>query len=136
VILFIVMSRWGTVKAFLGSVLDLDERGPHFRDANDGIIATGNLVGDIAKIEGVSLPHECHMFTWPELSELIASRGCEVVDASAANYLSIGNQERLIPLLQDPAKWGRILDWEEQACRSSGALDGGTHILAAIRAKT
>jgi hypothetical protein len=105
--------------------LDLDG----LAEANDAIIATGDLVGEVARVEGVSLPHECHMFTWPELNGLLTGRACKVVDVCAANFLSVGNEEA--PSGLPPDRWDRFMDWEEKACRSEGALDAGTHILLA-----
>jgi Methylase involved in ubiquinone/menaquinone biosynthesis len=128
-VLLSVMSRWGAVRAFLGSILQLDLEG--LAEANDAIIATGDLVGEVARVEGVSLPHECHMFTWPELKGLLTGRACKVVDVCAANFLSVRNEEALFGL--PPDRWDRFMDWEETACRSEGALDAGTHILLALR---
>ena len=54
--------------------------------------------------------------------QLFAGHACRVVTASAANFLSVGNEE-----------WDdRFLDVEIEACRESGALDGGTHIAAVL----
>ena len=59
---------------------------------------------------------------------------CDVVLSSAANFLSIGNDETCRRwIADDPAMWERFLTWEIQACAEPGAIDGGTHIVAVVR---
>ena len=51
-----------------------------------------------------------------------ADGSVRIVTASAANFLSVGNDA-----------WDdRFLEVEIEACREPGALDGGTHILAVV----
>ena len=130
VVAFSVMSKWGTLHRFLGDiVLTLGRAG--LAAENDRIARTGDLTGVAAGVEGMTLPHECHMFTWDEVESLISGRPCEVIDASASNFLAIRSAEVLNELSAE--EWASFLDWEEAACRSRGALDAGTHLLVALR---
>ena len=66
----------------------------------------------------------------------LARHPCTIIDASAANFLAIGNNEQLLePLLQDPrsALWDAYLAWEVECCRQPGAIDAGTHIIAVVQ---
>jgi hypothetical protein len=79
-------------------------------------------------------------YTWSSLQELLRRHPCRIVDASAANFLGIGNNEQLIePLLEDaqgsgPSRlWDAYLAWEVECCRQPGAIDGGTHIIAVVQ---
>jgi SAM-dependent methyltransferase len=124
-----VMSRWGTLRNVLGSALELERTQP--RGPNWTVIETGDLVGDAARVPGVSLPHECHLFTWPELNDLQAEVGCHLVAASASSFLATGSDVDLAAL-QGPALVS-FFDWEEMACRQPGALEAGTRIIVAAR---
>lgn len=124
---FSVMSRWGTVhrwlEAFLGGQGTLDD--------NRLVVESGDLVGELAWVGGLSHPHECHLFTWEEIERLLSTRACRLIDASAANMLSLRADQALADL--GPEAWETFLAWEEAACRSPGALSAGTHILVALR---
>jgi hypothetical protein len=37
--------------------------------------------------------HHCHMYRWEELEALLEPHPCEVVAVSAANFLSVQNEE-------------------------------------------
>lgn len=127
-ILVSVMSRWGAIHQFLDDIVAAARRG---LDASIGTAAIdGDLLGEMQKVPGLALPHECHAFTWEELQALFANKSCRVVDASASNFLSL----RADPLLADLsfAEWERLLELEEMACRSSGVIGAGTHILLAL----
>jgi SAM-dependent methyltransferase len=126
---FSVMSRWGTLHRFLEAVVELNRNG--IGTENSAIVRTGDLTGAAGRVEGMSLPHECHLFTWEEIEQLIAGRPCQLIDASASNFLSVRNDEFLNELSAD--EWAKFVDWEELACRSKGCLGGGTHILVALR---
>ena len=71
-----------------------------------------------------------HLFTWEELERLLAPRPCQLLDASAANFLSVRAESALSDL--DPETWDQFLNWEETACRDHAALDAGTHIMVAV----
>lgn len=121
-VLLSVMSRLGAMRTFLP--LALEERrmfGPgHF----DGLLAHGDLARETNR------GHECHMFRWQELSELLARHGT-VLSASASNFLTARDDELLDGATD--AEQTSVLAWELEVCREPGALDGGTHIVAVLQ---
>lgn len=129
VVAFSVMSRWGALRMALAGVLEYERRG--LGELNRKVIESGDLVGDIAEVAGMSLRHECHLFTWQEIERLLNDRPCSLIEASASNYLSV-NHGDLLGQMEGP-EWELIIDWEERAGRSPGILDAGTHILVAVR---
>lgn len=128
IVLFSVMSRWGSVHQFLDGVMYEVANGP--AEDFEHLIDTGDQLGLAAQSTTIDLPHEMHLFTWAELQHMLATQPCRVVDASAANFLSIRADSTLDSL--EGADWERFLNWEERACREPGAIDAGTHILVAI----
>jgi hypothetical protein len=80
-----------------------------------------------------SLGMPTHLFSWAELRALLERHACDLVVASAANFLSIGNDEVCERWRQDPAMGDRLLAWELGSCRQPGVIDGGTHIIAVVR---
>jgi len=125
-LLISVMSLFGTLRRFLPSVLALTkEYGP--QRAIEQVVETGNLTGDIN--EG----HPMHLYRSEELISLLQRHGCEVVAASAANFLSPGHEAALTEAMDDYAVWSALLQAEVEACQQPGALDGGTHMIAVAR---
>jgi hypothetical protein len=121
-VLVSVMSAIGAVRRFLPEVL---AEGREYGAAhNDSVLRTGDLS------RTTNLGHECHMFRWSELSTLLGAHG-DVVGASAANFITTQHDDALDAATD--AEREQILRWELEVCREPGALDGGTHILAAIR---
>lgn len=110
-----VMSLLGAARAFFDFFPGLiDEFG--WKRAVADIIETGDLPADIN--EG----HVCRLYRWRNLEELLARQPCRLLAASASNFLSVRRDD-----------WDdRFLEIEVAACREPGALDGGTHILAAV----
>jgi hypothetical protein len=53
--------------------------------------------------------------------------------ASASNFLSLQNDMTTGAWSREPELWNQLLSWELNVCREPGALDGGTHIIFAIR---
>ena len=121
-----VMSRLGTMHAFLPGVRDDIERVGI--DALQRTIETGDLPEELASVGAI------HMYRWEELRGLLGRFPCEIVVASAANFLSVRNDEVCARWLEDPPMWQRFLEWEVRACREPGLLDAGTHILTVLRA--
>jgi len=117
-VLLSVMSTVGTTRAFFSFFPGLVER--FGTEANEQIFRTGVLEGEINN------GHNMRMYRWRELEQLILRAGARVVAASAANFLSVGNEDAF------ETDWPRYLEWEIEACREPGALDGGTHIVAVI----
>ena len=110
-----VMSLLGAANAFFdwfpGAI---DQFG--WKRAVADVIETGLLPADIN--EG----HVCRLYRWREFEALLAPHPCRLLAASASNFLSVGREEF------DE----RFLEIEIAACREPGALDAGTHILAAV----
>jgi SAM-dependent methyltransferase len=118
-----VMSKLGAARRYLPAVFELwDEFG---LAATQAVMETGDLSAEI------NAGQQMHMFTWAELRELLESRPCTIVAASAANFLS-PREDELLDRLPDE-RWEAFLRWELACCREPGALDGGTHILAVVR---
>ncbi|HYP54661.1 MAG TPA: class I SAM-dependent methyltransferase, partial [Pyrinomonadaceae bacterium] len=95
-------------------------------DEVEELLRTGDQTG------AISANHYCHMFRWSELEAMLERHECRVVAASAANWLSVNQQEALQEIVDDPAMWQTFLRWEEEFCREPGALDGGTHIIVVL----
>jgi SAM-dependent methyltransferase len=124
-VLLSVMSNLGSLHAFLSTIPgDIDQVGI---DAVERVRETGDLPEELASVGAM------HMYTWEELRALLGRHECEPVAASAANFLSVRNDEVCERWLQDPSMWERFLAWEVRACREPGALDAGTHVLAVVR---
>ena len=122
-----VMSLHGSLHAFLaGAAAEIEEFGI---DEMEAIVRTGDLPTHHSSIGTPS-----HLFSWTELRSLLERHDCEIVVASAANFLSIGNDETTEPWIQeDPDMWERFLRWEVGSCAQPGAIDAGTHIIAVVR---
>lgn len=122
-VLLSVMSRLGTTQRFLRDVFELVEE--FGLEPVRHVFATGDLSAEINN------GHRLHMFTWTELEKLLAALPCTIVAASAANYLSLREDDLLDDL--DDDMWRVFLEWELAACREPGVLDGGTHIIVVLR---
>jgi SAM-dependent methyltransferase len=128
-VLISVMSRWGTLHQFLDSAVDELRRG--YGAALEVAIAEGDLLGEQQTQPGMTVPHQCHLFTWEELEGLARDASCEIVDAMASGYIGLRAEDTLTTLGLE--EWERLMDLEELACRSAGVIGAGTHILAALR---
>jgi SAM-dependent methyltransferase len=121
-VLVSVMSSAGSVRTFLPQVL---EEGRAFGpEHSDNVLRTGDLARD------TNNGHECHMYRWSELSELLDRHG-EIVGASAANFIAVQHEDALNAA--SDAEKEQILRWEIELCREPGVIDGGTHILAVLQ---
>ena len=124
-----VMSLHGSLHAFLaGADAEIEEFGI---DEMQAIVETRRTADRTIPASG----HLSHMFSWAELRALLERHDCDLVVASAANFLSIGNDEICERWLHDEVMWERFLGWEITSCAQPGAIDGGTHIIAVIRAR-
>ncbi len=109
------MSLLGAARAFFSAFPELIEEFGWERAVAD-IWATGDLPGDMNR------GHICRLYRWSDLERLLAAHPCRVVTTSASNFLSVSNES-----------WDdRFLEYEIEACREPGALDGGTHIVAVV----
>jgi SAM-dependent methyltransferase len=121
-VLLSVMSSAGAARRFLPQILDEGRRfGPEY---NDKVLETGDLARD------TNDGHECHMYRWSELSQLLVQHG-EIVGASATNFLTAQHDEALNTATATELE--QIVRWELEVCREPGAIDGGTHILAVLQ---
>jgi SAM-dependent methyltransferase len=122
-VLLSVMSKLGATHRYLAAVFELVR--DFGLEAVDHVFETGDLS------EEINNGHRMHMFTWAELEALLARHPCTLVAASAANYLSLREDELLDRL--DERLWPVFLEWELRACREPGVRDGGTHMIAVVR---
>ena len=114
-LLLSVMSLLGAARAFFDHFPGLIDEFGWERAVRD-IFETGDLPADVNR------GHVCRLYRWSDLERLFAPHPCRVVAASAANFLSVGNDA-----------WDeRFLELELEVCREPGALDGGTHIVAVL----
>jgi len=123
-----VMSRFGTLQAFLAAAAE--EIGEYGLQEMQDIVDSGYLPDNHSTLGPM------HLYTWAEFRALLERHPCDIVVASAANFLSIGNDETCERWVRDdPAMWERFLAWEVAACTEPGAIDAGTHIVAVVEAR-
>jgi SAM-dependent methyltransferase len=115
-LLLTVMSLLGAARAYFDSFPELIAEFGWERAVAD-VFLTGDLPADINR------GHVCRLYRWSELRALLDRHPCELLAASASNFLSVEWEEE-----PDP----RFLDYELAACREPGALDAGTHIVAVV----
>lgn len=124
-VLLSVMSLLGGTRAFLPGVLKLTEQ--LGVEVVYQVNSTGDLDGEV--VGG----HKAHMYRWSELEALLRAHYCEIVAASASNFLTLQHPEAVQQAMSDPQIWEALLDWELDFCKEPGAIDGGTHIIAVVR---
>ena len=120
VLLLSVMSIWGTLHRHLDAVFTLPV------EANRSIVATG----DLTRENDPGSTHHCHMFRAAELRTFLERAGVELLWLSASSAITTGVEAGV---LADIQKWDMLLEFEMMACREPGYLDGGTHLIAAVR---
>lgn len=118
-----VMSIWGSAHRALPGVLSLPVA------TNRQITATGNLSSDVMPGRTDAM----HMFRAAELREWLESTGITILALSASNCLSIGWEEELADIKQDPEKWNELLRMELEVCAEECSLGLGTHLIAVAR---
>jgi ubiquinone/menaquinone biosynthesis C-methylase UbiE len=124
ILLLSVMSILGTMHRNLGSILNISF------ESNEAILNTGDIdKSTIPKRDG----HSMHLFRSKELGELLEKSNFKTLSMSASNFLSLGWEEKLDELKKSDNKWSQYLEWELNACMEIGALDAGTHIIAAAQ---
>jgi SAM-dependent methyltransferase len=79
------------------------------------------------------IAHQCRMFRWSEIADMLSRLPCKLEVASASNAISSGDPEALDWFEQDTDRWRRLLTWEEELTKEPGSLDAGSHILFAVR---
>ena len=106
------MSRHGSLHAFLaGAAAEIEEFGI---DEMQAILETGDLPTNHS-----SMGMPVHLFSLGGAPRAPGPAPCDLVVASAANFLSIGNDEVCERWLADPAMWERFLAWEIDALRAA-----------------
>ncbi|MHA1613795.1 MAG: class I SAM-dependent methyltransferase [Candidatus Thorarchaeota archaeon] len=129
IILTSVMSTLGTYHHLINHVFD-DEVKIEL-ERFDELTRTGDVIGDLAG-KGT---HQCHMYRWSEFQEILSKHPVNILDVSAANFLSNGlaNEEYLMGIMKDPKKWKFFLKWELDFCKEQGAIDAGTHFIVIFK---
>lgn len=129
VILTSVMSCLGTYHHLLNNVFD-DNVNIEL-ERFDELTRTGDVIGDLAG-KGT---YQCHMYRWSEFQEVLSKHPVEILDVSAANFLSTGlvNEEYLIKMMNNSKKWNMFLKWELNFSKEPGAIDAGTHFIVILR---
>jgi SAM-dependent methyltransferase len=120
-LLLSVMSLLGSTRKLLPGILS--DVGQYGLEKVQQLLGTGDHHGALA------LGHNCHLYRWTELKEVLSRHPCRIVAASAANFLSVGNGDVLEQVKEDAKVWAAFLHWEEEFCAVPAALDGGTHII-------
>jgi len=122
-----VMSMLGAWRHFFELVHEEGQQLGH--DKMDAVLETGDLRA--TQPEG----HSAQMYRWSQVRDLIERAGGEVIAASASNWASLAHEPTVEAVAADAHRWSVFLDQEERACAEPGALDGGTHLLFAARAR-
>ena len=119
-----VMSLLGSWRHFLPAVLDDIRRAGD--DAYEELMRTGDL-------RVLQSGHICRLFRSSEIVAMAADCGGDLVAMSASNWSSLSDPQTLAAFESDPRRWASFLAHEVSACREPGAVDGGTHLLFAVR---
>lgn len=118
-----VMSLWGTIHRFLGSITALPV------ENTQAVVRTGDLTPETEP----ESKHHCHLFRAQEFLDFFRRHNLEVVAKSASNTLSTNHEELLGAVRQQPKVWASVLSMELEASAEEGYLNGGTHIIAVAR---
>lgn len=122
-LLLSVMSLWGTAHYSLNGVLNTPP------EINRKIIQTGDISPETFPGRG----NYMHLFRAGELKAWLGQFPVNILHMSASNGLSIGWQEWLQEIRDDPDQWGELLKMELEACAEESSLNMGTHILAVVQ---
>lgn len=120
-VLLSVMSKWGTIHAFLRDVQTLPP------EEIEAIVRTGDVTPETAPKASAD-GHCFHMFTAAELTAFLEDHALSIDFMSASNAVSTKWGE----LLETEQFFAKALELEQEAAQSSGALDMGTHILGVV----
>jgi ubiquinone/menaquinone biosynthesis C-methylase UbiE len=129
-ILLSVMSRAGNFRRFLSFAHQVFEGG------DLGAIAAmkeSRQTGDVADPRIQTEGNYMHLFTATELRSLLEGHGLTVEEMSAANFITVQNEDWLENVDQTSEFWTFVVALEERFACESGAVDGGTHIIAVAR---
>lgn len=129
VLLASVMSTLGSWRIFLPTVVPQILAGTATMDTIERVLR----LGDTRHLP--EQPHICRTFRADEVVALVEDAGGIVVELLASAWCANNSADQLGPLVIDPVMWQRFVELEEEACARPGALDGGTHVLVAARAR-
>lgn len=129
VLLASVMSLLGSWRIFLPAIVRFVDSGQATFDDMHAVWRTG----DTRHQPGQA--HVCRCFRAHDVTAMIEAAAGTVIEMSASGWAVHNEPEHIAYLQADPGLWQRFLDMEEQSCATPGALDGGTHILVAARAR-
>ncbi len=115
-----------SVMSYLGITRSLFELITTLKDY-PAVVDQVNTNGLLTTEIGAHAPHKAYRYS--ELKKLLQASSCNIVAASAANYLSPGRDEFLQNHLQTEELKEMFLAWELDFCAEEGAIDGGTHMI-------
>lgn len=121
-LLFSVMSLLGTTR----SSFELITRLKNYPDVVNEVNQKGQVDTGLAHAP-------MKMYRYSEIKTLLSGLPCQLVAASAANYLSPGRDDFLQTHLQTEAIKQAFLTWELDYCAEEGAIDGGTHMIIVVQ---
>lgn len=124
-VLLSVMSLLTAFRIHLAHVLSIA------REHGLGPLRDVQRTGDDATPATAASGHRSHLYRSAELKAMLEAHGCEILAATAANYVTVQNEERLQAV--EPELWQYVLELEADLTGEPGALDAGTHILVAVR---
>jgi SAM-dependent methyltransferase len=125
-----VMSRAGAFRKFLSFAQEVYDSGdPAAIRALEESRGSGDLVDRKIQTED----HYMHLFTAAELRSLLEAHGLAVVETGAANFISVQNEDWLDAVERSSDFWRFVVELEDRFASESGAVDGGTHIIAVAR---
>ncbi len=122
--LFSVMSRIGTLRHFFPQVLELVN--------SVGLLALTEPWKSGILDERFSAGHRLRLFLSSELLEMLGHHSCKILAMGASSCLAYAGEQVLENRWEDAEFWKQFLEIELEACRQPGALDGGTHLIAAL----
>lgn len=116
-------SLWGTLHEYLPQILNYDPR------LNREIVETGNLGPETVSASS----RFWHAYRADEFRAFIQDAGAEVLLLSASDSLTTTWRDLMGKWREDARTWKHLIELEIEACKQSGRLDTGTHILAVAR---
>lgn len=121
-LLFSVMSLIGITRSLFEEITEIET----YPEMLNGVNRDGLLDSALAHAP-------MKMYRFSELKKLLQHFPCQIVAASAANYLSPGRDEFLQTHLQTEESKQKFFAWELEYCAEEGAIDGGTHMIVVVQ---
>jgi SAM-dependent methyltransferase len=124
ILLFSVMSLWGSIHGFLDGVLATPV------SVNRKIISTGDITPATYPERKSNF---MHLFRVDELRVWLEKFPLKLMDLSASNCLSLAWNDLLKEIKNDGEKWDELLRMEVEACAEPGCVNMGTHMIAVAK---